>query len=132
MSAQCQYVKQAVSIAGWGGILLVATYWPPTPVVVGQYSWGQVTLLGVLVYTAAMAEHLANDIVSYWTKKSSRTLVASQREQSMSRARSRAIKAFVMGLGLARTLSEGKSYLVCIFISCKRVTRSLMSSGSHL
>jgi hypothetical protein len=99
--------------------------------VFGQYRWGQVTLLGFLVYTAVMAEHMANDIVSYWTKKSSRPLMA-RGEQHMSRARSRAIEITAFVTGLARTLWEGKSYLVCLFLSCKRVTRSLMSSGSHL
>ena len=104
MSAQRRYVTIAVSLVAWSGVLLVVTYWSHTSVVFGQYSWGPVTLLGFLVYTAVMAEYTANHIVSYWTKMSSRPLA----------------------------LSEDKSYLVFLFLSCKRVTRSLLSSGSHL
>lgn len=130
MNARC--VTLAVSVVAWSGVLLVATYRSYTPVVFGQYSWGQVTLLGFLVYAAVMAEHMANDIVSYWIKQSSRPLVGNQGEETMSRARSRVIDVKSFGLGLARPLSEGKSYLVNLFLSCKRVTRSLMSSGSHL
>lgn len=132
MSPQRRYVTIAVSVLAWSGVLLVVTYWSHTLKVFGQYSWSQVTLLVFLAYTAVMAEHMANDIVSYWTTKSSRTPVASQREESMSRAGSRVTDVKVLAMGLAQTLSEAKSGFVCIFTSCKKVTRGLMSSESRL
>jgi hypothetical protein len=128
MNPRCAAI--AVSVVAWSGVLLVVTYRSHTPVVFEQYSWGQVTLLSSLVCTAVMAEQLAKAMVSYWIRKSSRPLVVSQREETMSRARSRAIEINGFVRGLAWTLSEGKSYLVSLFLSCKRVTRSLMSSGS--
>jgi hypothetical protein len=129
MNARCATI--VVSVVAWSGVLLVATYRSHTSAVFGQYSWGQVTLLSFLLYTAVMAEHLAKDIVSYWITQSFVHWWASPREETMSRARSRVIELNTFVRKLAWTLSEGQSYLVGLFLSCKRLTRSLMSSGSH-
>ncbi|MFY4730772.1 hypothetical protein [Nitrospira sp. BLG_2] len=132
MSAQYRYLKIGVSVLAWSGVLLVTTYWSHTPVAFGQYSLNQLILLGLLVSIAVMAEHLADDIVSYWTKKSSTTKVARHSEWWISHVTLwvTEIKAFAMGL--AQTLSKPTFYLVNIVTSCKRVTRGLMSSWSHL
>ena len=121
MNARC--VTIAVSVVAWSGVLLGVTYRSHSPVVFGQYSWSQVALLGFLVYTAVVAEHMATDIVNYWMKKSSRPLVA--REETMSRTGSRGIylKSF------AWISTAIFAYLLNLFLSCKRVTRSLTSSG---
>jgi hypothetical protein len=79
------------------------------------------------VYTAVVAEHMATDIVNYWMKKSSRPLVA--REETMSRTGSRGIYLKSFAWRLVRPFLEGKPYLLNLFLSCKRVTRSLTSSG---
>jgi hypothetical protein len=115
-------------VIAWSGVLLTATYRSHTPVVLGQYSWGHVTLLGLLVCIAVMAEPLANHMVSFWSKKASPTMVAGQRERAVGRAMAE-INAFAMGL--AQTLAEARSYFVSLFMSCKRVTRSLMSGEFH-
>lgn len=129
MNTRCATI--AVSVVAWSGVLLVATYQSHTPVVFGEYSWGQLTLLGFLVYTAVMAEHLSGDIVGYLTKKSFRNLVVSQREATISRAGSRGIYVKSFAMGVARLLLDGKCYVVNLFVSCRRMTRSLMS-GSQL
>jgi hypothetical protein len=97
MNVRC--VTIAVSVVAWTGILVLATYHSDTPVVFGQYSWGQVTLLSLLLYTAVMAEYLSKNMVSYWIMTSSRPLMASPREETRSRVRSRVIEltAFVRG-----------------------------------
>jgi hypothetical protein len=125
MSIQYRYVQIGVSVVAWSAVLLVATYRSHTPVVFGQYSRAHVILLGLLVCIAVMAEHLANDIVRYWTKKSSSTKVAHCVRSTVTE-----IKSFAMGL--TQTLSEARSYFVSLYRSCKRVIRHLMSSGSHL
>jgi hypothetical protein len=121
MSAQYRHVKITLSVVPWGGVLIVATYWPPTAVVFGQYSWGRLILLGFLVWIAMMADHLANDIVSYWNKQSPTTTVVRQREWWMSRIGLRTTKIKAFGRGLP-------SCFVNVVMSCKRVSRGLMSS----
>ena len=49
MNHQPQYVKIGVSLVSWSVVLLAATYRSHTPVVFGRYSWGYVTVLGLLV-----------------------------------------------------------------------------------
>lgn len=49
MNPQPQYVKIGVSLVSWSVVLLAATYRSHTPVVFGRYSWGYVTVLGLLV-----------------------------------------------------------------------------------
>src|SRR5690349_5218622 len=115
MSVQSRYVNIALSVLAWSGVLVVATYRSHTPGVFGQDSWGHIILLGLLVWIAMMAEHLANDIVSYWTKKSSRSLVASQSEECMSRARSRVIDVKAFAMGLAQTFRTRRPAL-CVFL----------------
>lgn len=132
MIARCRYTRIGVSVGAWSGVLLAATYWSHTQLVFGQYSWGQVTLLGLLMGTAVLAEHLTDSMVSYWIKKSSLTTVASQREQVLSFVMSRLIEINTLARRCAQTISEATSYLVAIFMSCKRVTHRLMSSGPHL
>ena len=132
MSVQYRYVKVAVSVVAWSGVLMVATYWSHTPAVFGPYRVGPLLLLGFLAWIAVMADHLANDIVRYWTKKSSTTTVLRQREWWKSRVRFRATEIKAFGMGLAEAFSEPKSCLVNVVASCKRVSRGFMSSESHL
>ena len=122
MSVQCQYIKIACSVVGWCGVLLTATYRSHTPVVLGQYSWGQVTLLVLLVCTAVMAEPLSSHIVGFWIKKASSPTVADQREGGAGRAMAES-NAFVMRL--AQTLSDARSYFVYLSMYYKRVIRHL-------
>lgn len=131
MGAHYRYVKIAVLVIAWSGVLLVATYWSHTPLMFGQHRWDHLMLLGLLVSIAAMAEHLADAIVIYWTKQSSITKVDRQREWGMRRVRLRVNEITIFAMGLARTLSNPPSYVMNIVISCKRVARGLMSSESH-
>ncbi len=122
MSAQHRYTKIGVSVCAWSGVLLTATFGAHTPVTPGLSSWGYTTLLGLLVCTAVMAEPLSNRTLSFWMTK------AIQREREAGRAML-AINAIARRS--AQTFSEGRSYFVSLFLSCKRVTRRLVSSGSH-
>lgn len=132
MSAHYRYIKISISVVAWSGVLLVATYRSHTPVVFGKYGWVQVMLLGLLGCTAVMAEYLTSDIVNSWAKKSSLARGVIQLERGMSRARSMVTEVQAFSMRLPQVLSEARSYFVYLFVSCKRVTRHLISSGSHL
>ena len=129
MSTQCRYVKIGVAVIAWSGVLLVSTSRSHTPAVFGQYSWGQITLVGFLMCAAVMAEHLADTLVSYWTKTSALTAMAGPWEQRLSRVMSKLSEIFAFARRCAQTIPEVTSYLAAIFMSWKRVTHRLMSSG---
>jgi len=132
MSVRCWYAKIGLSVGAWSGVLLVATHRSHTPVVFGQYSWGQVTLLGLLMCTAMMAECLTDNMMNYWTTKLIHTTVVGQRGQALSRIMSRLTEINSFTRACAQTISEATSYLVAIFMFCKRVTHRLKTSGLHL
>jgi hypothetical protein len=132
MSDRDWYVKIGVSVGAWSGVLLAATYQPHTPVVFGQYSWGQVTLLGLLMCTAVMAECLTDNMVSYCSKKFYHLTVVSPRKQALRRTMSRLTEITSFARTCAQSISEVPSYLVGIFMSCKRMTHRLMSSGPRV
>lgn len=49
-----KYLKMAVAVVAWSSVLVAATHRSHTPVVFGRYSWGYVTLLGLLAGVALM------------------------------------------------------------------------------
>ncbi len=59
MGGHLRYVKVAVYVVAWAGVLLAATYQSHTGVVFGRYSWSYIALLGVLV-TVALTLSLAS------------------------------------------------------------------------
>lgn len=122
MNVEHRYLKIVASVVAWSSVLLTSTYWSHTQVVVGQYSWGQVTLLGLLISTAVMADHFTHETLSYWSKKFSLTMMASPWNKTLGSLSSRE--------GVHRPFSEAVSYFVAILMSCKRATHRLMSSGS--
>jgi hypothetical protein len=126
MTAQCRYVKIGLSMVAWSGVLVASTYRSYTPVVFGQYSWGQVILLGLLMCTAVLAEPLTDNIMNYWTK------MVTPPEQALSRVMSKLTEINTFVRRCSQTISEATSYLVVIFMSCKRATHRLMSSVPHL
>lgn len=128
MNALCRYAKMGVSVFAWSGVLMMATY-GTHPTVLGPYSWGIATLLSLLMCIAVMAEPLSSRIVGFWIKKASHTAVAGQMEQGMGPVMA-TINAFT--IRLIETSSEARSFFASLFMSCKRVTRRLVSSGSHL
>lgn len=129
MNAQCRYAKIGVSVSAWSAVLLTTTYLLRNPVALGPSSWGYAALLGLLVCIAVMADPLCDYTMNAWSKKVSHTRVVTWGEGGMGRAMANR-NAVMMGWG--RTLSEAQTIVVSLFLYCKRATRYLMSSGSHL
>ena len=118
-------------MVAWSGVLLVATHQSHTPVVLGQYGWGQASLLGLLLCGAVMAEHLTNNAVSYWANKSSHASVVSQGQEASSRVMSPPNKITTFARCCAQTISEATYFLVAVFIFCRRLTHRLMCKVPH-
>jgi hypothetical protein len=64
--------------------------------------------------------------MSYWTK------MVTPPEQALSRVMSKLTEINTFVRRCSQTISEATSYLVVIFMSCKRATHRLMSSVPHL